>query len=64
MKNVGIIYAHMKYILWTFGTFYGHLVILWQFSIFSPILVYCVKKSLATLLGLAHIQREGETHGL
>jgi hypothetical protein len=32
-----------------FGTFYGHRVIWWQFGIFSPVLVYCVKKKLATL---------------
>jgi hypothetical protein len=24
------------YILWPFGTFYGHLVILWQLGIFFP----------------------------
>jgi hypothetical protein len=34
-KNVGIFYAHLEYImaiwyiLWSFGIFYGHLVILW-----------------------------------
>jgi hypothetical protein len=27
-----------------FGTFYVHLVILWHFDIFSPVLVYCVEK--------------------
>jgi hypothetical protein len=32
-----------------FGTFYGHLLIQWQVGIFSPILVYCVKKNLAAL---------------
>jgi hypothetical protein len=37
----------MLNILRPFGTFYGHLVILWQFDIFSPVLVY--KKNLATL---------------
>jgi hypothetical protein len=38
------------------GTFYGHLeyitdsgAILWQFGSFSPLLVYCVMKNLATL---------------
>jgi hypothetical protein len=30
-------------ILRSFGIFYGHLVMLWQFSIFSLFLVYCVK---------------------
>jgi hypothetical protein len=29
--------------------FYDHLVILWYFGIFSPVLVYCDKKNLATL---------------
>jgi hypothetical protein len=29
--------------------FYGHLEIKWSFGIFSPVLVYCVKKALATL---------------
>jgi hypothetical protein len=43
------------YILWPFGIlrsfviFYGDLVFQLQFGIFSPILVYCVKKNLATL---------------
>jgi hypothetical protein len=39
------------------GTFYGHFVyfiaiwyILWSFGIFSPFLVHCTKKNLATLL--------------
>jgi hypothetical protein len=39
------------------GLFHGHLVyftaiwyILWLFGIFSPVLVYCTKKNLATLL--------------
>jgi hypothetical protein len=36
-------------ILQPFGISYGHLVMLWQFSIFSLGLVYCVKKNLATL---------------
>jgi hypothetical protein len=31
-------------ILRTFGVFFDHLVIWWQFDIFSPVLVYCVKK--------------------
>jgi hypothetical protein len=37
------------YILWQFGTFYGHLVIKRQIGIFPPVLVYLVKKNLATL---------------
>jgi hypothetical protein len=31
------------------GVFSGHLVMLWKFGIFSLVLVYCVKKNLATL---------------
>jgi hypothetical protein len=41
-------------ILWPFGAFFAHLVIFWQFGIFSPVLVYCVKKNLATV-----VQRDG-----
>jgi hypothetical protein len=36
-------------ILWTFGTLYGHLEIQWNFGIFYPVLVYSVKKNLASL---------------
>jgi hypothetical protein len=52
-------------IIWPFGiyyghfTFYGHLVILWTFGIFSPVLVNCVEKNLATLLTAR--QRPDET---
>jgi hypothetical protein len=56
-------------ILWSFVIFYGHLVhftvfcyILWTFGIvrgnlvyFFPVLVFCTKKNLATLLGLASV---------
>jgi hypothetical protein len=35
-------------ILRPFCAVYGHLVILLQFGIFSPVLVYCVMKNLAT----------------
>jgi hypothetical protein len=48
-------FGHLKHItaiwsiLWPFGTVYGHLVIKWQFGIFSPVLVYCVWKNPATL---------------
>jgi hypothetical protein len=31
---------------------FAHLVILWSFGIFSPVLVYCAKKNLATLSGI------------
>jgi hypothetical protein len=50
MENVGIFYAHLEYImailciLWSFGNF---VVILLIF----PVLVHCVKKNLATLIG-------------
>jgi hypothetical protein len=37
-------------ILLPFGIFYGNLVLKWQFGLFSPVLVYCVKKNLATLV--------------
>jgi hypothetical protein len=45
--------------LQAFGIFYGHLVMLWQFGIFSPVLVYCVKKNLATLLWTRRLQPAG-----
>jgi hypothetical protein len=38
------------YDLWLFGIYYGHLVHFVKFGTFSPILVYCVKKNLATLV--------------
>jgi hypothetical protein len=37
-------------ILRQFGIIYGHLVMLWIFGTFSPVLVYCVEKNLATLV--------------
>jgi hypothetical protein len=37
-------------ILWPFGTFYVQLAIYRQFGTFSPVLVYCVKQNLATLI--------------
>jgi hypothetical protein len=37
-------------ILLPFGIFYGHLVMLWKLGIVSPVLVYCFKKNLATLI--------------
>jgi hypothetical protein len=37
-------------ILWSFGIYYGHLVMLWQFGTFSLVSVRCVKKHVATLL--------------
>jgi hypothetical protein len=49
------------------GTFYGHLVhfpviwyILWSFSIFFPVLDYCTKKNLATLLGSTQHENCGQ----
>jgi hypothetical protein len=43
MEKVGIFNA-MWNIKMPFGTFYGHSVLLWQFGIYSPILVYCVQE--------------------
>jgi hypothetical protein len=51
MENAGIFYAYLVYfiaignILWPFGIFCGHLV-------FSPVLVCCAKKNLATLCSM------------
>jgi hypothetical protein len=42
-------------ILQQFGTFYGHLVIQWQFGIFPPVLVYCHKKNLATAVNTPYL---------
>jgi hypothetical protein len=44
MVNVCIFYDRFLYFIaiW-YGQ--GHLVILWPFGIFSPVLVYCIKKS-------------------
>jgi hypothetical protein len=50
MEDDGIFYGHMVnfvaiwYILWLFGLFCGH------FGIFSPVLVCCSTKNLATLV--------------
>jgi hypothetical protein len=50
MKDVGKFYEHFVYftsiwyILWPFGIFWGH------FGIFFPVLVYCSKKNLTTLV--------------
>jgi hypothetical protein len=49
MEDVGIFYGHLVhftvfcYILWTFGIVPVNLVY------FSPVLVFCIKKNLATL---------------
>jgi hypothetical protein len=43
MENVGIFCGHLEYI------FYSHLV-MWSFGIYFPVLVYCVKKNLETLV--------------
>jgi hypothetical protein len=42
-----LVYIHIS---WPFSTFYGNLLIGGQFGIFSPVLEYCVKKNLATLI--------------
>jgi hypothetical protein len=50
MEGVGLFYGHLAhftvfcYILWTFGTVCGNLVY------FFPVLVFCNKKNLATLV--------------
>jgi hypothetical protein len=46
MENTGMVIWN---ILQSFCIFYSHLVMLWLFGIFSPIMVNCVKKNLATL---------------
>jgi hypothetical protein len=48
MENAGVFFGHSGYftIIWYFLVI---LVMLWQFGIFSLVLVYCVKKNLATL---------------
>jgi hypothetical protein len=62
LENVHVFYGHLEhltgiwYILWSLGTFCGHLVciymviwyILWSFGIYFPVLVFCTKKILAT----------------
>jgi hypothetical protein len=56
---VGIFYGRLVYFtgMYVIGNFYGHLVhfvaiwyILWPFGMFSPVLVCCTKKNLATLI--------------
>jgi hypothetical protein len=49
-KGWYILWPFGIYILRPFGTFYGRLVIKWQFGILSPILANCVKKNLAILV--------------
>jgi hypothetical protein len=52
-------------ILWTFGLFYSHMeyiipfwFILWSFGIFSPVLVGCYKKNLATLVSIRQTETD------
>jgi hypothetical protein len=42
MEAVGIFYGHLVYFVAVWNIF-------WSFSIFSPVLVCCTKKNLATL---------------
>jgi hypothetical protein len=42
MENLGIFYDHLVYF-----TAIGN--VLWPFGIFSPVLLFCTKKNLATL---------------
>jgi hypothetical protein len=57
MQDVGIFYGRVVhftvfwYILWAFG-----IGILWQFGMFLPVLVFCSKKNLATLLQTSTMQ--------
>jgi hypothetical protein len=39
-----------------YGIFYGHLVIKWQFGIFSTVLVHCDKKNLAALVSTEQME--------
>jgi hypothetical protein len=52
MEKLDIFYGHLEHIRHghLHSIFYSHLENLLQFCMFSPILVYCVKKNLATLL--------------
>jgi hypothetical protein len=47
----GICYGLLEYSDAIYLVFYGRSVIYWQFGLFFPVLVYCVKKNLATLVG-------------
>jgi hypothetical protein len=49
MIILSIVGTAIRYTLWPFGIFCGHLVILWSFGTFSPFLVRCNKKNLVTL---------------
>jgi hypothetical protein len=48
MKNAGIFYGHLEYFT-VICIFYDHLIMFWKFGIFHFVLVYCVKKNLASL---------------
>jgi hypothetical protein len=47
MEDVGIHFMDMWSILRPCDIFYGHFVVIWYIF---PILVYCIKKNLATLI--------------
>jgi hypothetical protein len=51
MEKVGMLFGCLEnmYVLRPFGTFNGNLIVYLKFGIFPPVLVYCVKKNLATL---------------
>jgi hypothetical protein len=53
MEKMLVYFVPIWNILWPFGIFYGHSVILWSFGKYiptiSPVLVHCVMKNLATL---------------
>jgi hypothetical protein len=48
-KILYLYFMPIRNIFCPFGIVYEHLIILWLFAKFFPILVYCVKKNLATL---------------
>jgi hypothetical protein len=51
MEQVGLFYTHWEYSMAIYVVYlmYSDLVIIGSFGIFSPVLVYCAKKNLATL---------------
>jgi hypothetical protein len=44
MEKVGAFYGHLEYIT-SFGILFGHLVIKWEFGIYSPVFVLYLEKS-------------------
>jgi hypothetical protein len=50
MRNMLHYFMAIMNIVMQFGIFYGHVAKRWQVGLFPPVLVYCVKKNLATLV--------------